>query len=122
MGVTTTGRRRPSYMRRMKGAPTLLPSPGSIAKPAFDLGMIYADGGREPLNDPAQIAQHAALHSQVIPLDLPIADFTAQPASFMYRRGYEWSKAHPGPSPLAQKISSEQLSNLDRLAAKLGRR
>ena len=110
------------HEQRVKGASILLPSPGSIAKPAYDLGMIYADGGRQPLNDPARIAQHAALHCQVIALDFAIADVTAHAASFMYQRGYKWSTAHPGPSPLAQKISREQLSNLDRMAAKLGRR
>jgi hypothetical protein len=104
-------------------APRQLPSVGTLAKPAFDLGMIYADSGRQPLTDAGTIARYAVIHAVRIAVDVPVTAAATDAASFMYERGYAWELADGAQLPLYVSLSRKHLSNLDRVVAKLeGRR
>jgi len=106
----------------LRNAPTLMPSPGTVAKPAFDLGAIYADAHLAQLTDPARICLYTILHSQVLPIDAEIDRPTVAAAVMLFGRGHQWVSRHPGPAPMAARISLDRVGDLEKMAAKMQRR
>jgi hypothetical protein len=97
--------------------PTQAPSPGTVAKPAFDLGMLYAEAGREPLTDASIIARYAIVHSGTIAEDVAIPVVSQEAAAAMFLRGYTVGRDSDA-LPHIVEGSRKYLSNLDRAMAK----